>query len=494
MPEPYYIGLDIGTGSTKAVAYNSRLETLFESHYSYKGISSKPGYYELDPEIIWHGVLFCIKTIQDQIPYPPKAIGLSSAMHGLMIMGKNGEILSPILTWADNRSAWIAESLRMEPDAERFYQKSGTPIHAMSPFCKIIWLKENHPELWDTPICFVSIKSFIWFRFFGLFEEDWSMASATGLMDIQAKTWYSPALKRAGIKEDQLPVLVSTWFCRTNIISQEALNHGIEKDIPIVIGASDGCTASLGSFTLNPGTGSITIGTSGAVRICSQEPLFDFSTMIFNYILDNQIWVCGGAINNGGLAMDWGIQNFIEDPHKRNYQECFQRIQEIPAGSEGLLFLPYLTGERAPIWDENAKGAFLGIRLKHHSGHFLRAVVEGICFAMNQVLEVLETKSNPIHTVHISGGFTESPEWVQILADITGKKFYLLAKKDASTLGAAILSMQGIQALENFEDLPIPEIIREYVPVLDYAQIYKERFQVFKEVFPRLKTALESLS
>jgi len=298
--EPYFIGLDIGTGSVKAIAYTLGLEPKHKSQFHYTLSSSHSGYYELDPEKVWDGVLYCMDELRKKMGVKPRSIGLSSAMHGLLVMGKNGEVFTPIITWADIRSADIASRLRDLPIAEEIYRETGTPIHSMSPLCKIIWLRENQPELWNKPILFVSIKSFIWFRLFGVFEEDWSMASATGLMDIRSKNWYEPSLSLAGIQEAELPNLIDTEFFRTNIISESALQHGFEQGVPVVSGASDGCTASLGSFTLRPGTGSITIGTSGAVRICSLKPVYQYPEMIFNYILNKDFWVSGGVINNGG--------------------------------------------------------------------------------------------------------------------------------------------------------------------------------------------------
>src|SRR6185503_14186145 len=262
--------------------------------------------------------------------------------------------------WADNRSWVIAKRLRASPEGIAVYAATGTPLHAMSPLCKLIWLKENKPALFNRAHKFISIKDYIWHKLFKEFKTDYSIASGMGLFDISIHQWHANALKLAGIQDKLLSDPVPTGYTKNYV------GDMLKGGTPVTIGASDGCLANLGSMAIAPGTASITIGTSGAVRIASSEPLPDPEAMTFSYILDNDTYICGGPVNNGGIAMQWWLNNFVgESLSDQEYEQAFQQIARVPAGSGGLIFLPYLTGERAPIWDSESCGMFFGINLQH---------------------------------------------------------------------------------------------------------------------------------
>jgi len=491
----YYLGIDVGTGSTKAVVYNRLGKVLFKtgSHYSLE--TSEPGFFELDPEKIWKAFVECLESVMNNMGSKPQCIGLSTAMHGVVLVSPQGTLLTPIITWADIRSESIAEEIMQSSMAEEVYRTTGTPIHSMSPLCKIIWLKRNRPDLFNQAVYILSIKSFLWYRIFERFEEDWSIASATGLFDIHTFQWSGLALNLAGIEENQLPLPVATTFYRSEIRSKDLQGLGLSSPLPICIGASDGCTASLGSFCLDAGTSSITIGTSGAVRACIKKPVFHFPSMIFNYILDKEYWVTGGPVNNGGLALDWGIKTF--SPSHLDKEEglhwAFQEMMKLKNGSEGLLFLPYLTGERAPIWDGKSSGVYLGIKRMHGPAHFLKALLEGICYALNEVMLLLENQLGEFQQVHISGGFTQSPLWVQTLSNITGKKLVMIQVEDSSTLGAMVLAMKSQGFIEDFKEMKASEPDAIYYPDPEAHERYRKIFQIYVQVYPSLKKPLHEL-
>ena len=483
----YVLGVDVGTGSVKAVAVglNGNVCGQSQQHYSFN--SPKPGYHEQDPELIWTAFTAVIKDITGKMSAQPMAIGLSSAMHSLIMVDKNCDPSAPMMTWADSRSWPVAKKLRASAQGMAIYTATGTPLHAMSPLCKLIWLKENDPALFNKAHKFISIKDYIWYKLFKEFKTDYSIASGMGLFNISTRRWHADALELAGIEDKLLSDLVPTDY--TKRYDGDILKPGTT----VTIGASDGCLANLGSMAIAPGTASITIGTSGAVRIASSTPLPNPEAMTFSYILDNDTYICGGPVNNGGIAMQWWLNNFVgEGLSDEEYEQTFQQIAQVPAGSSGLIFLPYLTGERAPIWDSESCGTFFGVKLQHTRHHFSKAVLEGICFAIKDVLEAVQQNSRPIEQVNVSGGFLQSAVWVQTLADVTGKTLTVAQAGDASAVGAAFMAIKASELAPGYPN-PAPAHSQSFIPNPANADIYRKIFKIYKQLYTDLKETMHRL-
>lgn len=493
-PEKYIIGIDIGTGSTKAVAMDSKATIIANSQFYYSTNEPHPGYSEQDPEVIWKAFVDCIKKIISEVKYPPVSISLSSAMHGLLVMDKNNSAITPLITWADTRSGKIAEETRNLTEAQTLYRSTGTPIHSMTPLCKIIWLKENEPDIFKAAFKFISIKEFIWLRLFNIYETDHSIASATGLFNIESFQWNDFSLKLCDINSSQLSELVSTDFIRKNLNADIADSLNIPADTMFCIGASDGCLANIGSYAIEKGTAALTIGTSGAVRVANEKPIFNFDEMTFNYVLDKQTFICGGPVNNGGNIMDWLFETFLKntDPKDKDFEIFFETVDSISAGSQGLIFLPYLYGERAPVWDERSSGVFFGIKPFHTNASFLRAALEGICYSMNEVLEIVESSAEKIQQLNVGGGFIQSKTWMQILADITGKKLCVIETEDSSAIGAVLINMKALNMIEDYDSLqPKNNLLVE--PDLNNHLVYQKYYSVFKKLYSSLKDSMHEV-
>ena len=487
----YVVGIDIGTGSVKAVALKLDGTTIDVAQNYYTSNSPVPGFHEQNPEEIWTAFVLTLQQLQSKINYSPLAISLSSAMHSLMAVNENGEPLGPMMTWADNRAAAIAKALVETPEGKEIYKATGTPIHAMSPLCKLIWLGYQQAQMFQNAHKFISIKEYIWYKLFGVFEIDHSIASCTGLFHLQQLKWHDAALKQSKLTAARLSIPVPTNFSR-KFMGHPQLSF-MEKDIPFFIGASDGCLANLGSMAYQPGVAVMTIGTSGAVRMASNKPLPNESAMTFSYILDAETFICGGPINNGGIALQWWLKNCGETLLTDEvYQRFFQSLNDVPAASRGLLFLPYLTGERAPIWDSESCGSFFGITLQHQRHHFSKAVIEGICYAMRNVLEAIADHKQPITHIHISGGFVKSEVWVQLLADITGKKLVLVQTDDASALGAAYLAMKGLNLIDGYPEAKRNKL-KTIAPNPVHREVYSKNFEIFKKLYADLKDTMHQL-
>lgn len=492
--QQYAIGVDIGTGSTKAVAINDSGEVIAVSQFHYYTNNPQRGYSEQDPEVIWKAFVNSLQAIIGKMVAVPAVISLSSCMHSLIVIDNNLDVITNLITWADTRSEKIADEIRRSTEAEKIYKATGTPIHSMSPLCKIIWLKENASAIFKNAFKFISIKEFIWHKLFNAWQVDHSIASATGLFNIENFKWNNASLKSADISQDQLSHLVPTNFIRKDLISSAASLLNIPDDIPFCIGASDGCLANIGSNAIEPGIAAVTIGTSGAVRIANFSPVFNFKAMIFNYVLDKKTFICGGPVNNGGNVVQWVFKTLLDipEPGVTDYEEFFKVVDAVPSGCNGLLFLPYLNGERSPLWDEKACGCFFGIRSHHINTHFMRAALEGICYALKNVLQTVEKSTNNINQLNVSGGFVHSKTWMQILADITGKKVCLIQTEDASAIGAALLgtkamNLQDHYLIQNLENNLLIE------PDLDNHELHKKYYDIFKNLYEPLKGSMHQL-
>ena len=493
--EPYFIGIDIGTGSTKAIAICSNGKIIADAQIYYKTLNPQPGYSEQDPEIMWKAFVSCIKKIIDSIKYPPVSVSFSTAMHGLIAVNKQNKPISNLITWADTRSEKIAEQIRKSKEAKTIYRATGTPIHPMTPLCKIKWLRKNQPSVFKNAFKFLSIKEYIWHKLFCVYEIDHSIASATGLFNIKTLQWNKSSLKLCGINPRQLSQPKPTNFIRQNAEASIVKELSISAETFFCIGASDGCLANLGSYAMDKGSAALTIGTSGAVRIASPKPVYNYSEMTFNYLLDDTTFICGGPVNNGGNVVQWLFESFlkIEKPSDKDYEELFQRIDSISPGSKGLLFLPYLYGERAPVWDGRASGVFMGIKPFHTQDYFLRAALEGICFSMKQVLQIVESSTHKIDKLIVGGGFINSKTWMNILADITGKKLVVIETQDSSAVGAALLNMKAMKMIKNYSSLK-PAVSQIVKPDLKNHNEFEKNYGVFKKLYPALKDLMHRMN
>jgi len=489
----YILGIDIGTGSTKAVAVGMDHIAFDSSQYFYPTDTAKPQVSEQDPELIWKAFQDSIEELVVKLKSPPLAISLSTAMHSLIAVDEQCNALAPMMTWADSRSTAIAEELLSSALGLELYRETGTPVHAMSPLCKVIWIRENQPGFFKTVNKFISIKEYIWYRLFKAFEVDHSIASCSGLMDTKGLVWSKLALETAGITTANLSDLVPTTYLREDFDPTASMNF-LKAGTPFVMGASDGCLANLGTGALTPGVAALTIGTSGALRMASHESLFNEKAMTFSYRLDEDIFINGGPVNNGGVALKWHLKNMLqkEELSAGDYTSALGAMETVPPGAGGLIFLPYLQGERAPIWDSRSCGNFFGMRLTHHPQHFTRAVVEGICFALNDVLSSLEMSGQHISQLNVSGGFVSSSAWLQILADITGKRLVLATAEDASAVGAAYLAVKATGRSEVYPS-PVQDESTVVEPnALDHL-LYRKYFNLYQKLYKNLKGLMQEM-
>lgn len=500
----YIIAIDIGTPSTKAVLFTTTGKPVYKHDVEYPLYKPTPDAAEQNPSEIFNAVIASVREVVVKSKIDPTdllCLSFSAAMHSLIAVDREGRLLSQSLTWADNRSAKWAEKLKRSQLGPEIYLRTGTPIHAMSPLVKLVWMRNEYPDFFDITAKFISIKEYVFYHLFQEYIIDYSLASATGLLNLKLRTWDREALEIAGITPGQLSELVPTTHVLESMKENQARAMGIPANIPTVIGASDGVLSNLGVGAIAPRTLAINIGTSGAVRAVVDRPKTDPKGRIFCYNLTEKHWVIGGAVNNGGIVLRWVRDRLCDaevatakqlgaDP----YDLLTAIAQTAPPGSAGLIFHPYLTGERSPLWDASARGSFFGLSLEHGKAHIIRAVLEGIGFNLQQLLQAVEELTGTAEKIKATGGFVKSEFVLQLLADIFDREIIVPETYESACLGAAVL---GLYALKEIPSLnAVSEMLGEAIrhrPHAANVEIYQQMIPLYDRILSKIKGEYQSI-
>lgn len=505
MNDKLMIGVDIGTTSTKAVLFKENGEVVSQENVGYPLHTPSPSVAEQDPDEIYRAVVRAIEGAVRSGGAKPEQILLvsfSSAMHSLIGLDAKGQPVTACITWADNRSAAWTKKLKNELGGREIYLRTGTPIHPMSPLSKLLWLRHDQSELFGRCEKFVSIKEYVFFRLFGEYVIDHSIASATGLFNLEKLDWDEEALKLAGVTPEHLSKPVPTTHAVSGLPPALAADLGLAVETPFIVGASDGVLSNLGVGAIRPGVVAATIGTSGAIRTVVDRPVTDPKGRFFCYALAPGLWVIGGPVNNGGMLFRWVRDEFaaseVETAKRLGidpYDVLTRIAEQVRPGSEGLLFHPYLTGERAPLWNPDARGSFFGLTMNHRKEHMIRSVLEGVIFNLYTVMLAMEEQIGRPQKIHATGGFARSPLWRQMMADIFDQEVIVPESFESSCLGAAVL---GLYALKRVPSLDVVEDMiggtNRHEPSEESAKIYKHLLPIFISVSRSLENEYEAIA
>ncbi|HZY81432.1 MAG TPA: gluconokinase [Cyclobacteriaceae bacterium] len=439
----FVLTIDIGTTSAKVLIVSDTGKVVASAQEFYPTHFPQPGFAVQDPKVVTDGIVKIIRQAKDQFSGKITAIGVSSAMHSLMSIDERGNPLTPLILWSDMRSTEQAKKLQRSDTGAAIYKVTGTPIHPMSPLCKLVWMNEYEPELIKKTWKFISIKEYLFLVLCGKFHIDHSVASSSGLFDVHKLRWSEQALAIAGIPSGKLSDCVSAYDKTLRLKKEMATSLGLDADTPIVPGASDGCLAHLGSNAMEKGRLSLTIGTSGAVRMASKTYSPDPHCRLFNYRLDEERFIAGGATNNGTVLVNWFCNNFYSGK-TTDIVEFAKTASSVEAGGCGLLFLPYVFGERAPHYNPDLRGVFFGLAQHHTQSHLMRSLLEGICLEVRSIVESVEQSIGEVNEILASGGFVRSTHWLQIMADVLQKEITVHDVNDASSLGAAMIAFKSM--------------------------------------------------
>jgi gluconokinase len=495
-PSKVVLGLDIGTTSAKAVAFDPSGATHGAAECGYPLLEPEHGHAEQDPgavldaaEEVLRGAAAAARDEGAEIA----GVSISTAMHALVGVGADGRPLTPVITWADTRAADEAERLRSEHP--ELHDRTGTPLHPMAPLPKLLWIREHEPDTFAAVRRWGGLKELVLERLTGEWAVDHSVASGTGLLDLQSLRWDAEALELAGVDADRLAELVpATETLRFG--ADAARRAGLPEDTPVVAGGGDGPLANLGVGAVRPGVAACSIGTSGALRLSVERPAVDPRRRVFCYALVPDRWIVGGAINNGGVVLQWAAEALAPDlgSGMEAAKALVKLAAEAPAGSAGLLMLPYLLSERAPHWSPLPRGAYVGLTRHHGREHLVRAALEGVCHQLALVLRSMRDAGNEVREIRATGGFARSALWRQILADALGAAIGFPAGHEGSAFGAALLGMEALELVESIDvaaDLVRIDDVVEPDP--DAAAVYAEALPTFAGLYDALEPAFAAL-
>ena len=492
-----WIGVDIGTTGVRAIAYKKNGISLCSSDEFYPLETPYPDWAEQNPEIIYKAVEKVVRDVANTLIYKGKTvsgIAISTVMHSFAPANKDRELLSNMMTWADSRSVGIVNELKKDKElAKKFYDKTCCPTHSCYPFLKILWVRKNFPDVFNKMKYVYSIKDYVFEKMTDEWVVDKSSASASGLYNAHTLNWDDEILSYAGITKEQLPPVVSTTY--SGKLTQKAADRfNLPSGLPVVIGATDGVLVNVGIGAVNQGQLSTTIGTSGAIRMLTKTPKIDSESRTWCYNLTDDMWVAGGAINNGGMILRWVRDKICHYSEQRladididPYDLMTLKAEKISAGADGLLLLPFFTGERAPYWNSELRGTFFGLSLNHSRSHMIRATMEGICFSLNCVLSALKDFGN-IQDIRVSGSFTKSPLWMQIMADIFEKDITLPQNSEGAAFGAAVLGFIASGEVKDISDTAqLIKVNKVYTPNKENFAVYEELFDIYNSLYKKLQ-------
>jgi gluconokinase len=491
---PAVIGLDIGTTSAKAKVFGRDGGDLGGAEAGYPLLEPEHGHAEQDPEAVLGAaaqVLRAAAAAARAAGAEVAGVSVSTAMHSLAGLDGGGRPLTPLVTWADTRAAAEAERLRVEhPD---LHGRTGTPLHPMAPLPKLIWFREHEPETFASVRRWVGVKELVLALLTGEPAIDHSVASGTGLLNLERLEWDAEALDVAGIDAGRLARLAPT----TEVLALDARAAeltGLAAGTPVVTGAGDGPLANLGVGAVRPGVAACSIGTSGALRLVVERPVVDRQGRVFCYALTPGRWVVGGAINNGGIVLRWAGETLAPDLGRHPEKELVDLAGEVDAGCDGLIMLPYLLSERAPHWSPLPRGAYVGLTRHHRREHLVRAALEGVCQQLALVLASMRESGSEVREVRATGGFARSDLWRRILAGALGMPVGFPAGHQGSAFGAALLGMEALGLVETIDiaaDLVQVDDVVEPDPA--EAAAYEELLPTFAALYDALEPTFRAL-
>lgn len=483
----YLMGIDLGTSSVKAVVMGLDGTIVGLGQEGYDVQTPAPGYAEQDIDLLWQATARVIRQAIVRAGINPaniKGIGLSGQMHGLVLLDKQKKPVRPAIIWADQRSQKQIESIYATIGKDEFRKITLNSLSTGFFICSLMWVRDNEPENYRRTRQAILPKDYIRYKLCGELATDVTDASSTVIFDTAKRTWAYDIIAKIGINPALFPDPHEAYQVAGDVTRECAERTGLCYKIPVVFGGGDALMHSVGNGIIRPGVISANIGTASQLSSAVNTPVFDsqFRTNTFCHVQDN-LWIIFGGHLNGGIVLKWLRNNFF--PHL-SYQEFDRVAEEIPAGSEGTIFLPYLSGERTPYLDASAKGIYFGMTLRHNYRHMIRAAMEGVVLSMRLSLEIFNALNIPVERIIASGGGARSSLWLHMQADILNAPIHTVSGREEACTGAAIMAGVGVKIFSSVEQA-CAQIVQYNphitMPKSESAKAYNETFEKFKLLY-----------
>ncbi|NLG50684.1 MAG: xylulokinase [Chloroflexi bacterium] len=503
----YLIGIDVGTTGTKTLLIDQQGTVLASVTAEYPMYTPRPQWAEQDPEDWWEATVKTIRQVLARSRIDPAeiaGIGLTGQMHGMVMLDGQGKVLRRCIMWNDQRTAAQCEWIMNTIGRERFLELTSNPALPGFTAPKIIWTRENEPEVYARAAKVLLPKDYIRYRLTGAYATEVSDASGTVLLNVTQRKWSQEVLRDLAIPASWLPECYESTEVTGRITAEVAEQTGLPVGLPVVGGAGDQAASAVGTGIVEPGLVSVTMGTSGVVFAYTDTPTRDYDGRLhtFCHAVPGKWHVMGVTLSAGGsfrwLRDTLGLaeKSVAELSGVDAYEILTAEAANAPAGCEGLIFLPYLTGERTPYPDANARGTFFGLTLRHDKRHLVRAVMEGVAYSLRDSIELLRDLGIPIQQVRATGGGARSMLWRQILADVFGTELVTVNVTEGTAYGAALLAGVGTEVYGS-----VPEacsttirIVDRIDPVPESQAAYNEYYPVYRSLYRSLKPAFDAVA
>ncbi len=500
-----YLGIDIGTSGTKTLAIDVSGKVLAESVAEYPLHQPRPGWTEQDPEDWWKATVKTVRAVMRKAKLKPdsvKAIGLSGQMHGSVFLDKKDQVIRKALLWNDQRTAAECDQITTAAGGRKNLIKMvANPALTGFQAPKILWLRNKEKRNFDKLAKVLLPKDDIRRRLTGDFVTEVSDASGTLLLDVVKRKWSKRLLSKLELDEQILPRVVESDEVTGTLTKEAAKKLGLTTDCKVVGGAGDCAAGAVGNGVVRKGILSTSIGTSGVMFVHSDEPQYDATGRLhtFCHAVNGKWHMMGVNLTSGG-SLQWWVDSVLQGlagiAPKNRYEAATAEAAAIAAGSSGLLFLPYLNGERTPHADPNARGSFVGMNLTHTRGHMTRSVMEGITYALRDSLDIIQSLDVPVRQIRASGGGSKNPMWRQMQADVFGKKITTLEVEQGPAFGVALLAAVGDGAYRSIESACKATIqVADETPANRLAtKQYNQLFPIYRDLYGQLKGSMAKIA
>ena len=484
----YLLGIDIGTSACRATLFTPDGVVVAQANEEYAVDCPRPGWAQQQPDMWWQAICHTVSAILSKNSIRPETIagiGVGGQSWSAVALDAQGRVLLPTPIWTDTRSIAECDAVKRLVPEQELFELCGNPLQPGYTLPKILWYKNHCREAYDNAAAILQSNSFIVYRLTGVMTQDLSQGYGLCCFDTRRGQWDYQMAARLGLRSGLLPDIVPSHAVVGKVQRAATLATGLCEGTPVVAGGLDAACGTLGAGVISHGQTQEQGGQAGGMSLCIDRYISD-PRLILGFHVVPERWLLQGGTTGGGGAFKWLRKTVC--PHL-SFEEMSACADTVPPGSDGLIFLPYMAGERSPIWNPEAKGVFFGLDYQKTTPHLIRAVMEGVAFALRHNLETAERAGANPDVLSAMGGSANSPVWTQIKSDVTGHRVQVRASDTATAWGAAMLAGVGVGLFKNFEDVvghTVP-MKREHTPDAKHQAVYDKRYADYRELYERLK-------
>ncbi|PKN93050.1 MAG: xylulokinase [Chloroflexi bacterium HGW-Chloroflexi-6] len=493
----YFIGIDSSTTATKALLMDSAGQVLAVAATEYPFETPRPLWSEQHPDLWWDGAQKSIRAVLEQAGIDPAqvgGVGLTGQMHGLVLLDEAGEVLRPAILWNDQRTQAQCDEIHQVIGKELFIQITGNMALTGFTAPKILWVKQNEPQVYARVRHILLPKDYVRYKLTDAYAMDKADGAGTVLFDIKSRTWSPDVLRALGIDPAWMPALYEGPQITGFLSAEAAKATGLKAGTPVMAGGGDQAAQAVGVGAVSEGIVALTLGTSGVVFATTDGPFIEPQGRLhaFCHSVPGK-WHLMGVMLSAAGSLRWYRDTFAPG---MSYDDLLAPAAQVPAGSDGLLFLPYLTGERTPHPDPLARGAFVGLTVRHTMAHMTRAVLEGVAFGLRDGFELMKSAGlGKITQVRVSGGGAKSALWRQILADVFGCELVTVNTTEGAAYGAALLAAVGAGKFRSVEAAceAAIQVTGSTLPVQAQVKAYEQVYAIYRDLYPALTSSFKRI-